>query len=107
MPQKHFFEWCNETITYPTIQNIRKHVKPLTIEEAQEGSIPSDQEVCMWGDSDILYLQQMTSPKRIKAIISRDVSFTKIVTKINSPVKRDYKAFTSIHMPIKNVYKNV
>ena len=36
----------------------------------------------MWGDSDILYLQQMTSPKHIEAIISRDVSFTKIGTKI-------------------------
>ena len=44
---KYFFEWFNETITYPTIQTIQKKFNPLTTEETQEGSIHSDQDVCM------------------------------------------------------------
>ena len=82
MHQKHFFEWFNETITYPTIKIIRKKINPLTTEQTQEGSIPSDQEACMLGDSDILYLQQMTSPELIKASVSRGMFFAKIGAKI-------------------------
>ena len=45
---------------------------------AIEGQIPIGQEVCMWGDSDIPYLQQMTDPERIKKSISRGIYFAKI-----------------------------
>ena len=36
----------------------------------------------MWGDSDIPYLQQMTSPERIKLSVARGVYFSKIGAKI-------------------------
>ena len=76
------FEWFHETITYPTIKIIRKKINPLTTEKTQEGSIPSDQEACMLGGSDIPYLQQMTSPELVKASVSRGMFFAKIGAKI-------------------------
>ena len=36
----------------------------------------------MWGDSEILYLRQITSPERVKASVSRCVFFVKNSTKI-------------------------
>ena len=36
----------------------------------------------MWGDSDIPYLQQMTSPERIATSIKRGIFFAKIGVKI-------------------------
>ena len=47
LPQKYYFEWFNDTITYPTIQHIQTKFNPLTTEETQDSSIPSVQEVCM------------------------------------------------------------
>ena len=82
VPQKHFFQWYNDTITYPTIKCIRQKYNPMAQGDAQEGQVPIDQEVCMWGDSDIPYLQQMTSPERIKLSIARGVYFAKIGAKI-------------------------
>ena len=41
-----------------------------------------DQEVYMWGDSDIPYLKKMTNPDRIKLSISRGIYFSKISAKI-------------------------
>ena len=81
-PQKHFFDWYNENGTYPTINCIRKIFNPMEQGDAEEGKIPIEQEVCMWGDSDIPYLQQMTDPERIKKSISRGVYFAKIGAKI-------------------------
>ena len=81
-PQKHFFDWYNENITYPTIKCIRKKYNPMSQGNAEEGQIPIEQEVCMWGDSDIPYLQQMTDPERIKKSISRGIYFAKIGAKI-------------------------
>ena len=80
--QKHFFQWYNEHITYPTIKCIRKKYNPMSQGYAEEGQVPIDQEVCMWGDSDIPYLQQMTSPERIQLSIARGIYFAKIGAKI-------------------------
>ena len=41
-----------------------------------------DQEVCIWGYSDIPYLQQTIDPERIKLNISCGVYFAKIGAKI-------------------------
>ena len=82
VPQKHFFDWFNDNVTYPTIQSIRKKFNPMSSGNAVEGQVPVDQEVCMWGNSDIPYLQQMTDPERIKLSISRGVYFAKIGAKI-------------------------
>ena len=79
--QKHFFDWCNERITYPTIQSIRKKYNPLSTSDPEAEEIPIDQEVCMWGDINILYLQQMTSSERIK-LVYQDVFFSRIGAKI-------------------------
>ena len=80
--QKHFFAWFNEHITYPTIQSIRKKYNPMSTSNPEEDEIPIDQEVCMWEDSDIPYLQQMASPERIKLSVARGVYFSKIGAKI-------------------------
>lgn len=40
-------------------------ITSLSTPNAEEGGVPIDQEVCMRGDSDITYLQQMTDPDRI------------------------------------------
>ena len=48
----------------------------------EDGGVPIDQQVCMWGDSDIPYLQQMTDPDKIKLSISRGIYFAKIGAKI-------------------------
>ena len=82
VPQKHFCDWFNENVTYPTIQSIRKKFNPMSSGDAVDGQVPIDQEVCMWGDSDIPYLQQMTDPERIKLSISRGVYFAKNGAKI-------------------------
>ena len=73
--QKHFFDWCNKHITYPTIQSIRKKYNPLSTSNPEAGEIHIDQEVCIWGDSNIPYLQQMTSPERVKLSVSRGLFF--------------------------------
>ena len=87
--KKHFFDWFNEHITHPTIQSIRKRYNPLSTSNLEAGEIPIAPEVCIWGDSDIPYLQQMTSPERIKLSISRGVFFSKIgaqITEMSQPL---------------------
>ena len=37
VPQKHFFDWFNENVTYPTIQSIRKKFNPMSSGNAVEG----------------------------------------------------------------------
>ena len=82
VPQKHFFAWFMENITYPTVVNIRKGFNPLSSVEELTENVSSQEEVCMWGDSDIPYLQQMTSPDRIATSIKRGIFFAKIGAKI-------------------------
>ena len=55
---------------------------PIAQGDALEGQIHIEKKVCMWGDSDIPYLQKMTDPERIKKSISRGFYFTKIGVKI-------------------------
>ena len=82
IPQKHFFHWFMENITCPTVINIRKKYNPLSLVEDFSTNVGSDKEVCMWGDSDIPYLQQMTSPERVSESVTRGIFFAKIGAKI-------------------------
>ena len=84
-----FFHWFNVHITYPIIKNIRITFNPLSTSDADEGEVPIDQHVCMWGVSDIPYLQEMTFPERIEHSIERGILFTKIgakITEISQPL---------------------
>ena len=82
VPHKHFFDWYNENITYPTTQSIRKQHNPGSIPLGEDEDVPLDQRFVMWGDSDIPYIQNMTSPSRIEKSIKRGIYFTKIGAKI-------------------------
>ena len=59
-----------------------KKINPMAQGDAMEGQIPIEQEVCMWVNSDVPYLQQMTDLERIKKSIPRGVYFAKIGAKI-------------------------
>ena len=65
VPQKRFFEWFYEEITVKTCSNIRNkyNFQPSATELPED--VPLDYRFILWGDSDIPYLQQMTSPERI------------------------------------------
>ena len=72
-----------ENITYPTVIDIRKKYNPLLSIDDLSTNVGSDKEVCMWGDSDIPYLQQMTSPERVSESVTRGIFFAKIGAKIS------------------------
>ena len=82
VPQKHFFDWYYENITCPTVLNIRQQLNPLSIPIGDDDDVPIDQRFTMWGDSDIPYLQMMTSPSRIQKSIKKGIYFAKIGAKI-------------------------
>ena len=48
----------------------------------EDKEVPVDQRFTLCGDSDISYLQQMTSPERIDRSMKRGLYFTKIGAKI-------------------------
>ena len=59
------------------------------IEHPEEGKISVTENVCMWGDNEIPYLQQMMSPDRIKVSLKRGIYFAKIgvkITEISQPL---------------------
>ena len=82
VPQKRFFDWFYETVTIPTCRNIRKkyNYEPASATLSEE--VPIDSRFVMWGDSDIPYLQQMTSPERIAQASKLGIYFAKIGAKI-------------------------
>ena len=80
--QQRFFDWFYKNITCETILAIRKRFNPMgTIVQGNE-EIAMDQRFVMWGDSDIPYLQQMTTPHRVKASAQLGLYFAKIGAKI-------------------------
>ena len=71
--QKHFFNWFNKNIIYPTLQSITNKYNPISTSNTEEGEVLVDQEVCIWSDSYISYIQKMTDPARIKLSVSRGI----------------------------------
>ena len=76
--QSHFFDWFYENITCPILKNIKQQHNPMSISLGEDEEVPVDQRFTLWGDSDIPYLQQMTSPERIDRSMKRDWYFAKI-----------------------------
>ena len=62
--------------------NLSGKINPMSLGHAEELQTPVEQEVCIWGDSDITYLQKMTDIDIIKLSISRSIYFSKIGTHI-------------------------
>ena len=73
VPQSRFFHWFNENVTYPIVVHIRKKYNPLSTSDAEEDKIDLEQQVTMWGYSDISHLEQMTSSERIAKILARGI----------------------------------
>ena len=71
-----------ENITYQTVKTIRRRFNPLPSADAEEGQVSTEQEVCMWGDSGIPYLQQMIAPDHVNLNMKRGIFFAKIGAKI-------------------------
>ena len=82
MKQSHFFDWFYENITCPILKNIRQQHNPMSTPLGEDEEVPVDQRFTLWGDSDIPYLQQMTSPERIDRSMERVLYFAKIGAKI-------------------------
>ena len=78
VPQKEFFEWFNESMTYPTIKHIHHRLNSLSADDLDKWSVPVNQEVCMWWYSDMPYLQQILYHDRIRDSLLRGVFFAKI-----------------------------
>ena len=83
VPQIHFFEWFYKNVTIPTVKNIRKKLNPLSTEPSEAEEVPIDQRCIMWGDSDIPYLKQMTTPQRIEFALKIGILFSIICAKIS------------------------
>ena len=66
----------------PTTKSIRRRFNPSCIEDPEERNIPVTDNVCMWGNSDIPYLQHMMSPDCIEVNLKHGVYFSKIGAKI-------------------------
>ena len=82
VPQKRFFDWFYEEITVATSSSIRKKYSYNPTANDEVIDIPIDQRFILWGDSDIPYLQQMTSPERISRATQNGILFAKIGAKI-------------------------
>ena len=82
VPQKHFFDWFYEEITCKTVKVIRELHNPISTPTSVDDEIPAGDRFTMWGDSDIPYLQTMTSPARIENSIKKGIYFAKIGAKI-------------------------
>ena len=82
VPQKHFFDWFYKEVTCKTVLNIRKRYNPFSLPVGEDEEVPIDQRFVMWGDSDIPYLQKMTSPENIDLSIKKGIYFAKIGAKI-------------------------
>ena len=82
VPQKHFFDWFYKEITCKTVLNIRKRFNPFSLPVGEDEEVPTDQRFVLWGDSDIPYLQKMTSPENIDLSIKKGIYFAKIGAKI-------------------------
>ena len=82
VPQRRFFGWFYETVTISTCNNTRKkyNCSPTSAELSEE--VPLDRRFLMWGDSDIPYLQQITSPEIIAQACKLGIYFAKIGAKI-------------------------
>ena len=81
--QLHFFDWFYQTITYPTIVAIRKRYNQFYEDGDSDEQHDHHNDKCiLWGDSDIPYLQQMTSPERIADSMNKGIYFSKIGAKI-------------------------
>ena len=81
--QLHFFDWFYQKITYPTIVAIRKRYNQFYEDGDSDEQHDHHNDKCiLWGDSDIPYLQQMTSPERIADSMNKGIYFSKIGAKI-------------------------
>ena len=61
-PQIRFFKWYYENVTLPTCDEIWRNYDKAIPSENPGVDITENSKFVLWGDSDILYLQQMTSP---------------------------------------------
>ena len=82
VPHSQLLHWYNENVTYPPVIYDRRKLNPLSTSDTEEGQVPLEQQVIIWGDSNIPYLQQIPSPERIAESLARGIFFAKISAKI-------------------------
>ena len=85
--QLHFFDWCYNNVTYPTVMAIRKRYNAFYDDADQNEEQPQPHQLhqdkfVLWGDSDIPYLQQMTNPARVEDSMNKGIYFSKIGAKV-------------------------
>lgn len=80
--QQRFFDWFYKNVKCDTLANVRKRFNPMRVEMLPNEEIPVGQRFVMWGDSDIPYLQHMTTHQRVEASSKLGLYYAKIGAKI-------------------------
>ena len=75
------FEWFYQNITIPTCNKIRSTFGKTIPMQNPGVELPDDSQFVLWGDSDIPYLQRMTSPERIQNSMENGLLFAKFGAK--------------------------
>ena len=68
-----FLDWYYEEITCETVTIIRNLHNRMSTPLSEDDKMQANEIFTMWGDSDIPYLQTMTSPARIERSIEKGI----------------------------------